>query len=161
MVSLVVFSLLDVLHLVLNTVVGEVVALSWKGATVHGLPFVAFILLRLDRGGSLMVVPVMVFVVVGMMICANPTLEQMVLTPVWSRLFSHMLTFEFQVGDMRNVWLIESGCSRHMTGDKGWFSSHIPVVSKTYIDGNPLGFMPNLLMRGVDKSIDNEEMLSA
>jgi hypothetical protein len=95
MVSLVVFSLIDVLHLVLNTVVGEVVALSWKGATVHGLPFVAFILLRLDRGGSLMVVPVMVFVVVGMMICANPTLEQMVLTPVWSRLFSHMLTFEF------------------------------------------------------------------
>jgi hypothetical protein len=34
---------------------------------------------------------------------------------------------------LRNVWLIDSGCSSHMTRDKGWFSSLIPVVSKTYI----------------------------
>jgi hypothetical protein len=37
------------------------------------------------------------------------------------------------VGDLRNVWLIDSGCSRHMTTDKGWFSSLVPVVSRTYI----------------------------
>jgi hypothetical protein len=44
-----------------------------------------------------------------------------------------MLTFEFQVGDLKNIWLIDSGCSRHMTGDKGWFSSPVPVVTKRYI----------------------------
>jgi hypothetical protein len=55
----------------------------------------------------------------------------LVLTPVLSRLFTHVLIFEFQVGDLRNVWLIDSGCSRHMTGDKGWFSSLVSVVSKT------------------------------
>jgi hypothetical protein len=37
------------------------------------------------------------------------------------------------VGDLRNVWLIDSGCSRHMTGDKGWFSNLVPVVSRKYI----------------------------
>jgi hypothetical protein len=70
--------------------------------------------------------------------CANPTLEQMaqhwiVLTPVLSRLFAHMLVFEFQVGDLKNIWLIDSGCSRHMTRDKGWFSSLVPVVTNRYI----------------------------
>jgi hypothetical protein len=52
---------------------------------------------------------------------------------VLSRLFTHVLAFEFQVGDLRNVWLFDSGCSRHMTTDKGWFSSLVPVVSRTYI----------------------------
>jgi hypothetical protein len=44
-----------------------------------------------------------------------------------------VLVFEFQVGDLKNIWLIDSGCSRHMTGDKGWFSSLVPVVTKRYI----------------------------
>jgi hypothetical protein len=48
-------------------------------------------------------------------------------------LFTHVLIFEFQVGDLKNIWLINSGCSRHMTGDKGWFSSLVPVVTKRYI----------------------------
>jgi hypothetical protein len=34
---------------------------------------------------------------------------------------------------LKTIWLIDSGCSRHMTGDKGWFSSLIPVVTKRYI----------------------------
>jgi hypothetical protein len=46
MVSLVVVSLLDILHLVLNTMVGGVVALRWRGGTVHGFPFVVFVLLQ-------------------------------------------------------------------------------------------------------------------
>jgi hypothetical protein len=37
------------------------------------------------------------------------------------------------VGDSKNIWLIDSGCSRHITGDKGWFSSLVPVVTKRYI----------------------------
>jgi hypothetical protein len=57
----------------------------------------------------------------------------LVLTLVLSRLFAHVLVFEFQVGDLKNIWLIDSGCSRHMTGDKGWFSSLIPVVTRRYI----------------------------
>jgi preprotein translocase subunit SecY len=82
------------------------------------------------------VVPVVVFVVVALI----GTMIWFVLTPLWSkwlgtgftllvltrvlsRLFTHVLIFEFQVGDLRNVWLIDSGCLRHMTGDKGWFSS--------------------------------------
>lgn len=29
-----------------------------------------------------------------------------------------------------NVWIVDSGCSRHMTGDKNWFSS-LKKASKT------------------------------
>jgi hypothetical protein len=73
--------------------------------------------------------------------CANPTLEQMArhwfysfgTNPVLSRLFIHVLIFEFQVGDSKNIWLIDSSCSRHMIRDKGWFSSLVPVVKKRYI----------------------------
>jgi hypothetical protein len=37
------------------------------------------------------------------------------------------------VEDLQNVLLIDSSCSRHMTGEKGWFSSLVPAVSRTYI----------------------------
>jgi hypothetical protein len=57
----------------------------------------------------------------------------LVLTLVLSRLFSHVVVFEFQVGDLKKIWLIDSGCSRHMTGDKGWFSRLVPVVTRRYI----------------------------
>jgi hypothetical protein len=43
--SLVVLSLLDVLHLVINTSLGEVAVLSLREATDHGLSFVALVLL--------------------------------------------------------------------------------------------------------------------
>jgi hypothetical protein len=55
--SLQVVSLLGVLPLVLNTGMGGVVALRWRGGTVHGLPFVVLVLLQLERVGSLIVVP--------------------------------------------------------------------------------------------------------
>jgi hypothetical protein len=83
-----------------------------------------------------MVILVVVFVVVasiGMMIwfVLTPLWSKWlgtgftlsVLTPVLSRLFTHVLIFEFQLEDLRNIWLINSGCSSHMIGDKGWFSS--------------------------------------
>jgi hypothetical protein len=144
--SLQVVGLLDGLHLVLNKRVGGVVALRWRGGTVPGLPFMAFVLLQLERVGFLVVVTVMVFVEVALIgdmlwIMLTPLWSKwlgtgfplLVLTPVLSRLFTHVLTFKFQVGDLRNVWLIDSGSSRHMIGDKGWFSSLILVVSRTYI----------------------------
>jgi hypothetical protein len=49
--------------LVLNTGMGGVVALSWRGGTVHGFPFVVLVLLQLERAGSLMVVSVEVALV--------------------------------------------------------------------------------------------------
>jgi hypothetical protein len=57
----------------------------------------------------------------------------MVLTLVLSRLFIHILYSQFQVGDLRNIWWIDSSCSRHVIGDKGWFSRLVLVVSNTYI----------------------------
>jgi hypothetical protein len=146
MVSLQVVSFLDVLPLVLNTGMGGVVALRWRGGTVHGISFVVLILLQLERVGSLIVVTMVVFVevtLIGEMLWSVLTplsskwlgtgFTLLVLTPVLSRLFAHVLVFEFQVRDLKSIWLIDSGCSRHMPGDKGWFSSLVPMVTKRYI----------------------------
>jgi hypothetical protein len=43
------------------------------------------------------------------------------------------------VGDLKNIWLIDSSCSRHMTRDKGWFSSLVPVVTRRYITSGDNG----------------------
>jgi hypothetical protein len=113
--SLQVVSFLGVLPLVLNTGMGGVVALRWRGGTVHGLPFVVLVI-QLKRDGSLVVVFVVVFVVVALVgkmfwIVLTPLLSKwlgtgctlLVLTPVLSRLFAHVLVFEFQVGDLKNI----------------------------------------------------------
>jgi hypothetical protein len=100
----------------------------------------------LERVGFLIVVTMVVFVEVALVrkifwIVLTPLWSKwqgtgftlLVLTLVLSRLFAHVLVFEFQVGDLKNTWLIDFGCSRHITGDKGWFSSLVPVVTKRYI----------------------------
>jgi hypothetical protein len=56
MVTMVVLSLLDVLHLVINTSLGEVTVLSLRRATDHAFPFVVVVPLRWDRSGLPMVV---------------------------------------------------------------------------------------------------------
>jgi hypothetical protein len=81
MESLQVVSLLDVLHLMLNTRVGGVVALRWRRGMVHGLPFVVFVLLQLDRGGSLVVVTVVIFVMVALIGVMNDWAQQ---NPFWA-----------------------------------------------------------------------------
>jgi hypothetical protein len=114
--------------------------------TVPEFPFMVLVLLQLKRVGSFIVFYVVVFVeiaLVGKMvwIVLTPLLSKwlgtgftlLVLTPVLSRLFAHVLIFEFQVRDLKNIWLIDSSCSRHMIGDKGWFSSLVPVVTRRYI----------------------------
>jgi hypothetical protein len=108
--SLQVVSLLGVLLLMLNTGMGGVIALRWRGGTVHGLPFVVLVLLQLERVGSLVVVTVVVFVEVALIegmlwIVLTPVWSKwpstgftlLVLTPVLSHLFTHVLTFVFQV----------------------------------------------------------------
>jgi hypothetical protein len=65
----------------LNTGMGGVVALSWRGGTVYGFPFVVLVLLQVERDGSLIVVTMVVFVevaLVGKMI-------RIVLTPLLSK----------------------------------------------------------------------------
>jgi hypothetical protein len=138
--------LLGVLPLVLNAGIGEVVALRWRGGTAHGLPFVVLVLLQVEKVSSLIVVTVVVFVevaLIGEMLWSVLTplwskwlgtgFTILVLTPVLSHLFAHVLIFEFQEGDLKIIWLIDSRCSRHMTGDKGWFSTLVSVVTKRYI----------------------------
>jgi hypothetical protein len=125
---------------------GGVVALMWIRGMAHDLPFVVFVLIQVERVGSLIVVTVVVFVevaLIGEMLWSGLTplwrkwldtwFTLLALTPVLSHLFAHVLVFEFQVGDLKSIWLIDSGCSRHMTGDKGWFSSLVPMVTKRYI----------------------------
>jgi hypothetical protein len=58
--SLLMVSLPDALPLVLNTRIGGVVTWSWKGGTVHGFLFVVLVLLWLVRGGSLIMVTMVV-----------------------------------------------------------------------------------------------------
>jgi hypothetical protein len=79
--SLQVVCLLGVLPLVLNTGTGGVVALRWRGGTVHSLLFVVLVLLQLDRVGSLVVVTVVVFVEVALV----GNMFWIVLTPLWSK----------------------------------------------------------------------------
>jgi hypothetical protein len=74
-------SLLGVLPLVLNTKMGGVITLRWRGGTVHGLPFVVLVLLQLERVGSLIVVTVVVFVEVALI----GEMFWIVLTPLWSK----------------------------------------------------------------------------
>jgi hypothetical protein len=110
-------SLLDVLPHVLNTGMGGVVALSWRGGTVHNFPFVVLVLLQVERDGSLIVVTVVVFVEVALVgkmvwIVLTPLLSKwldtgftlLVLTLVLSHLSTHVLVFEYQVGDLKNIW---------------------------------------------------------
>jgi hypothetical protein len=120
--------LLGVLPLVLNMGMGGVVYLSWRGGMVHSFPFVVLVLLQLEGVGSLVVVFVEVsfvgkvfWIVLTLLLSKwlGTSFTLLVLTPVLSRLFAHVLVFEFQVGDLKNIWLIDSGCSRHMNGDKG------------------------------------------
>jgi hypothetical protein len=144
--SLQVVRLLGVLPLEFTTGMRGVVALIRRRGTVHEFSFVVLVLLQAERGGSLRVVTVLVFVevaLVGEMLwfVLTPLSSKwlgtgftlLVLTPMLSHLFAHVLFFVFQVGDLKTIWLIDSGCSRHMTGDMGWFSSLVPVVTKRYI----------------------------
>jgi hypothetical protein len=137
---------LEVVVLVVGMESLQAVSLRWRGGTTHSLPFVVLVLLQVDRVGFIIVVTVVVFVevaLIGEMLWSVLTtlwskwlgtgFTLLVLTPVLSRLFAHVIVFEFQVGDFKNIRLIDSGCSRHMTGDKGWFSSLVPVLTKRYI----------------------------
>jgi hypothetical protein len=87
---------------------GGVVVLRWRGGTIHGSPFVILVLLQEEKVGFLGVVTGVVFVVVvlvGKMVWfvltplsskwLGTSFTLLVLTLVLSRLFAHVLVFEF------------------------------------------------------------------
>jgi hypothetical protein len=89
--SLQVVSLLGVLPLVLNTGMRGVIALRWRGGADQGLPFVALVLLQLERVGSLVVVTVVVFVEVALI----GGMFWIVLTPLWSKWLNTGFTLRY------------------------------------------------------------------
>jgi hypothetical protein len=108
--SLQVVRLLGVLPLEFTTGMGGVVALTRRGGTVHGFSFVVLVLLQAERGGSLRVDTMVVIVEVALVgemlwLVLTPLSSKwlgtgftlLVLTPVPSRLFAHVLVFQFQV----------------------------------------------------------------
>jgi hypothetical protein len=130
--SLQVVRLLGILPLKFTTGMGGVVALRRRGGMVHGLSFVVLVLLQAERGGSLRVVTVVVFVevaLVGKMVwfVLTPLSSKWLgsgftlleLTLVWSRLLALALGFELQVGGPENIWWISGVVLR----------LHIPVVT--------------------------------
>jgi hypothetical protein len=60
---------------------GGVVALRWRGGTVHNTSFVVLVLLQVERVGSHIVVTVVVFVEVALV----GEMLWIVLTPLWSK----------------------------------------------------------------------------
>jgi hypothetical protein len=86
-----------------------VIALRWRGGTIHGSPFVVLVLLQAERVGFLGVVTGVVFVevdLVGKMVwfvltpLSSKWLDTgftlLVLTLVLSRLFAHMFILNFR-----------------------------------------------------------------
>jgi hypothetical protein len=79
--SLQVVSLLGILPLKLNTGMRGVVALRWRGGTIHDLLFVVLVLLQLEMVGSLIVINVVVLLEVALI----GEMLWSVLTPLWSK----------------------------------------------------------------------------
>ena len=57
-----------------------------------------------------------------------------VLTPVSSHLPA-LLPTEQNTRGLEDIWLMDSGCLRHMTGSHRWFSSLTPTKDKEYSVG--------------------------
>jgi len=56
-----------------------------------------------------------------------------VLTPVSGHLPALSLLTDQDTRGLENIWLMDSGCSCHMTGSHRWFSSLTPTKDKEYI----------------------------
>ena len=56
-----------------------------------------------------------------------------VLTPVSGHLPALSLPTEQDTRGLENIWLMDSGCSWHMTRSHRWFSSLTPTKDKEYI----------------------------
>ncbi|WVZ58645.1 hypothetical protein U9M48_008890 [Paspalum notatum var. saurae] len=59
---------------------------------------------------------------------------------------------------MEDMWIMDSGCSRHMTGHRKWFSNLNPMSTKEYITfgDNGQGFEVRF-KKGACRVLDAEE----
>jgi hypothetical protein len=64
--------------------------------------------------------------------CRNTGIILSILTPLLYHLSPRVLLLMQGIG-LENIWLMDFGCSRHMTRSKNWFSSLYPVIGKEYI----------------------------
>jgi transposase InsO family protein len=64
--------------------------------------------------------------------CHSTGILHSLLTPVLA-ICSPRVLLLMQDGGLENTWLMDSGCSRHMTESSKWFSSLDPVIGKKYI----------------------------
>jgi hypothetical protein len=122
--SLVVFSLLDALHLVVDMSSGEVTTLGLRGAMDHVFPFVVLVLLQWDVRWF----PVVVIALIGWILLTpllsnwfDTILTLFVLTPVLCRLLALALGFDFASGMLRG--LLVDRHWRMAIGDQRWPSS--------------------------------------
>jgi hypothetical protein len=104
--SLVVLSLLDALHLVVDSSLGEVATLALRGATDHIFPFAVLALLQRD----VRCFPVVVIALIGW-ILLTPLLSNwlgtgltlFVLTPVLRKSLAIAVGFDFAGGRLRGL----------------------------------------------------------
>jgi hypothetical protein len=122
--SLVVLNLLDALHLVVDTSLGEVVALGLRGATDHIFAFVALVLLEQE----VRCFPMVVIALIGWILqtpllsnCLSTGLTLFVLTLVLCQSLSLALGFDFAGGRLRE--LLVDRLWRLVNGDRRWSSS--------------------------------------
>jgi hypothetical protein len=135
-----VVSLLDVPLLTGNTSMGgTIVVLGPRGATGHGLPFVVRVVLQGDVWVFHLGEIGWILLTLHLSKWRGTNLIRFVLTPVLSHFLTLTLVSVLQVGGMEGFWLIDSGCSRHMTEDRRWFFSLTTVMTKEYITFGIMG----------------------
>jgi hypothetical protein len=122
--SLPMVSLQGALPLVLNTGMGGVVAWSWKGGTVHGFFFVVLVLLCLVRGGSLIMVTMVVLNLLDILhLVINTSLGEVAVLSL-RRATDHVFPFVVVVP----LQWDRSGLPLVVLGLKGWIAVLIGMV---------------------------------
>jgi hypothetical protein len=122
--SLLMVSLLGALPLVLNMGMGGVVAWSWKGGTVYGFLFVVLVLLWLVRGGSLIMVTMVVLSLLDVLhLVINTSLGEVTVLSL-RRAMDHAFTFVVVVP----LQWDRSGLPMVVLGLTGWIVVLIGMV---------------------------------
>jgi hypothetical protein len=124
----------DVPSLVANTSMGGTIAvLGPRGATDHSLHLVVRVVLQGDVWVFHLEEVEWILLTPLLSKWHNTGLIHFVLTPMLSHLLTLALVFDLQVGSLDCFWLIDSGCTQHMTRDRRLFSSLTPLMTKEYI----------------------------
>jgi hypothetical protein len=132
--SLVVLSLLDTLHLMVDTCMGGVAVLSFKGTMDHAsLIMVLVLIYRVGNGFLVVVIALIGWILLTPLLSKwlGTGLTLFVLTAVLSRLLPFTLGFRFAGGRLGG--LLVDQLRRMVTGDRRWSSSLTRLMSKENI----------------------------